>query len=259
MTPASSSLRPTFPLDAALVASGLSEMYLEVSPRVVEDAFEVAKVADAFEAAVAAGMFAFDPALGERLIVRSADQVAPGGTLRRSWQLTNVQSSAVRVLLNMLEILHQYTAPLGWVRVICRGTGPALGLEQALHGPFPLGSTPPFPVSFKPNLEDSKEPLLRIEFRSPVTDADVKIAETMCRAWDALVIRGAFYSEIDDRYPDLDVEASVSGQQTYLADANTVEHLFYEFIGAAAAYDAFVNGVIRLHHRYLAVAAVEVA
>jgi hypothetical protein len=86
-----------------------------------------------------------------------------------------------------------------------------------------------------------------LEFRGDINDEELATLVPSFIAWDSVIIRGGYLEDFGDRDPGIDIAESLSSQQTYLASPNTVEHLFYEFIGAAAAFDALINMAINLH------------
>jgi hypothetical protein len=227
-----------------------SEVFLEVAADRAETASEVARAAQAFEIAARTGMFSVEPAGRPPSIEVVSVDVDRPDRVRRVWRVDRVQVGAFRVLLNMLEVIHVCSGPLSFVRLVSmKGHGDTLSVDRLIATPFPMrGKELPFALTLKRNLEESEEPLVRMEFGNSVSDSQLEVMVPLLVAWDAIVIRGGFFNDADDRLPDTNVEESLEGQQTYLAAPNVVEHLFYEFIGAAAAYDALINVAVRIHH-----------
>jgi len=227
-----------------------SEVSLEVTVDHAETASEVARAAQAFEIAARTGMFSIEPAgRSPSIEVVSADVDRPDG-VRRVWSVDRVQVGAFRVLLNMLQVIHVCSGPLSFVRLVSmKGHGDILNVDRLIATPFPMrGKDLPFALTLKRDLEESEEPLVRMEFGHAVSDSQLEAMVPLLVAWDAIVVRGGFFNDADDRLPDTNVEESLDGQQTYLAASNVVEHLFYEYIGAADAYDALINLAVRIHH-----------
>lgn len=254
-------LRPSFPAEVNIVDSpGQSDVLFEAVAETPASAVEVMRAAEAFETAARAGMFSRDPA-AQRIPIEAVSAERPSERrVRYEWRVVGIQPGAFRVLLNMLEVVHRFFGPLESVHLSSTiGHGERMNLDGVLKAPFPgTMARPPFSVVLKPNLEDSKEPLIRLEFQREVHDGEIETLLPLFVAWDNIIIRGGYLNDVEDRYSDVDVEESLSGQQTYLAAPNTVEHLFYEFIGAAAAYDALVNMAVRIHHTLRPLATFEI-
>ncbi|MGH9350078.1 MAG: hypothetical protein ACRD26_22720 [Vicinamibacterales bacterium] len=244
-------MKPSFPAEVEIIdAPGESDVVFEATGKAQASIAEAARGAEAFEGAARVGMFSKEPAVRRSAIERVSMERPREQSVRYVWKARDIQPGAYRTLLNMLEIGHHFSGPLESVRLVsASGHGTRLNLSGLLNTPFPARSSRlPFELVLKPNLEDSKEPLIRMEFQREIHDDELKTLEPLFLAWDSIVIRGGYLNDLTDRYPDVDIEESLSGQQTYLAAPNTVEHLFYEFIGAAAAYDALVNAAVVVHH-----------
>ena len=97
-----------------------------------------------------------------------------------------------------------------------------------------------------------------MEFQRDISDDELVTILPLFWAWDNVVIRGGYLEELEDRDADLDIEASLASQQTYLTSPNTVEHLFYEFVGQEAAFDALINMAIRLHYIFCPLTSFEI-
>jgi hypothetical protein len=261
MAESSPRIRPSFAVDLDVADSvGEFDALLEVVTSAPNGLGEVAQVAQAFEQAANAGMFSTDPGTTP-MPMATVSVTSPVETVvHYKWRTVGVQPGAFRVLLNMLEVTHQFYAPIVSVRLVTMNEYPRrLRLDGLLRLPFPgAAANPPFEIMLKRRLEDSKDPLIRLEFRTVISDDMIERLVPMFIAWDNVVIRGGYLNSLDDRWPDTNVEESLSEQQTYLAATDTVEHLFYEFIGAAAAYDGFINIAVRIHHSLRGLASFQV-
>ena len=239
---------------------GESEVIFEVVTKSSSSGAAIGQIADVFEAAARAGMFSKEPAAKTIPIEVVSVERFGGVGVRYIWKVTGIQVGAYRMLLNMLDVTHHFEQPLASSRLLSPiGGGKRMHWNDLIDAPFPIKSRkPPFALRVKQNLEDSREPLIRLEFQREIHDEELEILVPLILAWDTLVIRGGYLQDLDDRDPDLDIDASLSSQQTYLAAANTVEHLFYEFIGPEAAYDTLVNMAVKLHRTFCPLAALEI-
>lgn len=217
------------------------------------------RIVESFEAAAHASMFSMHPTA-----TTVSMRVIPGGwseasRVRRVWWVEGIQAGAWRVLLNMLDTMHHVAAPLASVRLLSTDIAePRLIWRDVMRLPFPSRSaTLPFELEVERSMEDTSEPLIRLAFLREVDDAALQRLASMFSAWDNLVVRGGYWENLRDREAIPDVEESLSSQQTYLAAADTVEHLLYEQIGDAAAFDALVNMAFKLNLSFGRVASLQ--
>jgi hypothetical protein len=253
-------VRLSFPADINVIDSvGQLDVVFEAIAEQASSIDGVARVTDAFVAATRTGMFAKDPGMDGVWVEREADRVGER-ELRCVWRMAGVQPGAFRVLLNMLEVSHHLDGALTTVSLrSTAGHGERMNAERIMARKFPSsGPDVPFQVVRKRNLDNSTEPLVRLVFETEVADSTVEALMPLLLAWDRIVVLGGYLNALGDRDADIDVDASLAGQQTYVAAPDTIEHLFYEFVGAAAAYDAVVNLGVRIHHRFGRVASLEI-
>jgi len=248
-------MNPSFPITVNLADLTRD---CEVTFEAVGDAASVVTLVEAFETAVQAGMFSSRMPPGVMLNVLSAD--VSDTKVRRSWRLSGVQPGAFCILLNMLEMAHHVVAPLESVLLASPpDRGQRMSLTELLQTPFPTRADKlPFNLTAEMDLEGSREPVIRVEFQQEAGDSECAALDNLFAVWDRVVINGGYLRTMDDRDEEVDPEEAVSSRQTYLAGANVVEHLFYEFIGAAEAYDALVNMVAAVHYTLSPVASLEI-
>jgi hypothetical protein len=210
---------------------------------------EVVQIAQAFAAAAGTGMFSQGLAANTRPIETAAMEGPAMGNFRCQWKVRGIQAGAYRVLLNMLDVMHHFSDPLESIRISTPSRlDKQLNWKEVMNAPFPgIIINPPFKLQLKPNLANSRDPLIRLEFQREVKDEELARLVPLFIAWDNIIIRGGYLEDLGDRDADINIEESLASQQTYLASPTTVEHLFYEFIGAKAAFDALINIAINLH------------
>jgi hypothetical protein len=253
-------VRPSYPLKVSVADSpGQFDVVLDVTGETAAALPAIARVAEAFLGAARTGMFSQQPELN-RPGVELVSSDRHERQARFLWRVGGVQLGAFRVLLNMLEVVDHVEGRLASVSLLSgTGYGERMNAERLVNSPFPSsGAELPFPVSLKRNRDNSREPMIRITFSSAISDADVEALTPWFVTWDRIVALGGYVEALDDRDPDIDVDESLSGQQTYVAARDTIEHLFYEFVGVREAYDAIVNMTVRVHHVYRTVASLEI-
>jgi hypothetical protein len=228
-----------------------------IAPRPVAS---ITATVEAFVTAANAGMFSKDPAAIARPIVVEALESRTPQRLDSAWLVTGVQARAYRVLLNMLEVAHGVTSPLQGIRLkSSAGDGARLTTADLLGAPAAIkAGKPPFELHCRRNLKDMREPLIRLEFKRPITDDELARLAPLFVAWDSVAIRGGFIDELPALDEDLDVDAALASPQTYLAAPDTVEHLFDEFVGTEVAFFALLNMVTRIHAMFSPLASLEI-
>jgi hypothetical protein len=249
---------PPYVVDVALSGYlGAARVILEVRTFAVSGAFDILRISQCFEAAAACGMFSTHATATTVPIERISFGQPDPGTVRGVWTVTGLAAGAYRVLLNMLDAAHHGATPLAFVHLHSVDSDrDKLDWERVMDCPYPAAPPAvPFDLNVRRRLEDSADPLLRIEFERALMPEDADSLAARFMAWDGLIVRGGYLEELDDAVPD--IEASLSSSQTYLAAPDTVEHLLYEFVGAREAYDAVINMVLLLHLKMGAVAALE--
>jgi len=221
---------------------------------------EVQQIVGAFVSAANFGMFSKEPAAAARTIQVESQESVEGGGGRIAWSVTGMQIGAYRVLLNMLEAAHYASKLLDLVRLTSAPSGgKRFSKDDLLTSPFPAKTNnPPFELRVGQNLAYCREPLIRLEFKRRISDEETARLFPPFLAWDNVVLRGGYLEDLEDRKAELDIEEELTSPRTYLAAPNTVEHLFYEFEGQAAAFDAVINMAIRLHHTFCPLAAFEI-
>ena len=240
-------------------SAGESQVIFAAEIKAPLPATDIEQVVDAFVSAANFGMFSKEPTAPTKpIVVDSSDSRAPG-RIQYVWKVTGIQVGAYRVLLNMLEAAHHFSELLERIRLISLGRGSRVNRTDLLNAPFSIkAGKPPFALRSGRNLADCREPLIRLEFQRDVSDDDLATLVPAFLAWDNVVIRGGYVEELENRDPKLDIEKALASQQTYLAAPNTVEHLFYKFVGQEAAFDALINMVIRLHSVFCPLASFEI-
>lgn len=241
-------------------SAGESEVMFEaVAKSSLSEMTEVAQIAQAFASAVRTGMFS--RALANTTPIETVAVEGPAnGKYRCQWKVRGIQAGAYRVLLNMLEVMHHFSEPLESIRLsMPTRQGKKMNRQDVMNAPFP-GQIfePPFKLQVKKNLVDSREPLIRLEFQREINDEELAALVPLFVAWDSIIIRGGYLEDLEDRDADVNIEESLSSQQTYLASPNTVEHLFYEFIGPKAAFDALINVAVNLHTTFCPLTSFEI-
>jgi len=228
---------------------GESQVLFEAETKLPSAAKDIAPAVDAFISAANFGMFSKEPTAKIKPIEVESFETQGQGIIRYLWKVNGVQVGAYRVLINMLEAAHHFSTQLERIRLISiPDQGKRLNWDDFLSTSFPgKAFKPPFLLRYISNLE---EPLIRLEFQRDISDDELVTILPPLIAWDNLVIRGGYLEELEDRNADLDIEESLATQQTYLASPNTVEHLYYDFIGQEAAFDALINMAIRLHYLF---------
>jgi hypothetical protein len=224
---------------------------------------KVLKIADAFVSAANLGMFSMQPAASHITIAVEGTEYPSAGTIRFLWRVAGIQIGAYRVLLNMLSAAHRASGLLNWVRLTSAPVGgKRFSKNDLLNCPLPgKANKPPFELRVQRNLDDCREPLIRLEFERNISDDETAQLVPSFRAWDNLVLRGGYTENLEDRDPVLDTVEELEEleiPQTYMASPNTLEHLFYEFEGQAAAFDALMNLAIRLHYTFSPLAGLEI-
>jgi hypothetical protein len=221
---------------------------------------EIERVVDAFVSAANLGMFSKVPTAPTKpIVVDSVESQRPEG-IRYVWKVTGIQVGDYRVLLNMLEAAHHISGLLERISLVSTlGRGSRMNSTDLLNAPFSIkAGEPPFSFRSDRDLADCREPVIRLEFQRNITDDELSKILPLFLAWDNVVIRGGYLEKIEDIDDDLDIEASLASQQTYLASPNTVEHLFYDFVGQEAAFDALINMAIKLHYTFCPLASFEI-
>jgi hypothetical protein len=243
--------QPSYPAQVSITSSlAPTEFTFEAvcgDPSAVQ---AVIQATTAFERAIRVGMFSTRIAEQGSLIETDLMNPTDDPRVRCVWRTTDLQPAAFRVLLEMLETIHRFSGPVESVRLLGRSTAPGhlLDVRHIWHGGFPSRvEQTPFPMMLKHRLDESEEPLVRLEFDRDVVDSEFQAVAQALLAWDTLVVRGGYFHQVGDWEPR-DVDESLSDAQTYLAAPNTIEHLLYEFIGAAAAFDALINMAARFHY-----------
>jgi hypothetical protein len=237
---------------------GVSEMMFEAEAQTPATVDTLVAIVETFERAARAGMFSPNPAPTTVPIeIVAAD--TSGLRVRRVWRMNGVHVGGYRVLLNMLDAMHRFDAPLGSVTLRSSVVDERrLAWRDLMAYRFPDKSAQlPFEWRVGRDLVDSAEPLIRIQFDRDITDDALRAITPLFVTWDGLVIRGGYVDDPVD-LADTDIAESLAGQQTYLASPDTVEHLFYEEIGPEAAYYALVNMALKLHLTFCAVRSFEI-
>jgi hypothetical protein len=221
---------------------------------------EIGQIVDAFVAAANVGMFSKDPSSGTKAIELVSSESRTPGRMQYTWRAAGLQVGAYRVLLNMLESPPSVSEPLNRISLVStpdRGTrvrrAELLGSQLAIRA-----GKPPFAFRSRRHLDNCGEPVVRLEFRRPVNDDELASLLPAFRAWDNVVIRGGFLDEAQDQEVGPDIDAALKSQQTYLAAPNTVEHLFYLFMGNREAFSALLNMAIRFHFDFCPLASLEI-
>lgn len=239
---------------------GESQVLFEAKTKLSSPVKDIAQAVDAFVSAANFGMFSKEPTAKIKPIVVDSVESQGQGIIRYMWKVTGIQVGAYRVLLNMLKAIHHFSEPLERIRLISTLVrGKRMNRNDLLSASFPgKAGKPPFALRYNSNLADYREPLIRLEFKRDIRDDELLTILPLFFAWDNVVIRGGYLEELEDRDADLDIEAGLASQQTYLAAPNTVEHLFYDFVGQKAAFDAIINMAIRLHYFFCPLASFEI-
>lgn len=254
-------MRPSFPAEISIADSPEPfDVEFAAMAEAPASLAAVVRVVEAFLVATRVGMFSKEPSVDRIGIEPVSAARASERAVRYLWRVGGVQLGSFRVLLNMLEVIHHVDGPLALVSLrSTTGYGERMNTDRIVKVPFPVRSVDlPFPVAFKQNLENSRDPVVRVEFETKTDDRDVDVLVPLFLAWDRIVVHGGYLNALEDRDLDVDVDESLSGQQTYLAATNSVEHLLYEFVGSAAAYDALVNLAVRIHCTFRPLASLEV-
>lgn len=249
---------PTYAAEVGIVDFlGVAAVVFEAATQVPSPA--LLRTVEAFEAAAQAGMFSRHPAATTVPMQVEGGGVSQPQRVRRAWRVTGMQIGAWRVLLSMLDALHHEIAPLAYVRLVSSDIAePRLAWHDVIRSPFPRRSAAlPFDLRIDRSLEDTSEPLIRLTFERDIDDAALQQLIPLFAAWDRLVLCGGYVQDPDDRDPVSDIEERLGTQQTYLAARDTVEHLLYEEVGVAAAFDAVVNMAVKLDLGFGRVAALE--
>lgn len=258
MNTSSPLLTPTYAAEVGIVDFlGVVKVVFEASTQAPAPA--LLRTVKAFEAGALAGMFSRHPAATTAPMQVEDDAVSQLQHIRRAWQVNGMQVGAWRVLLNMLDALHHEIAPLAYVRLLSSDIAkPRLAWRDVIRSPFPRRSAAlPFDLRIDRSLEDTSEPLIRLTFERDINDAALQQLIPLFAVWDRLVLCGGYVQDPDDRDPVSDIEERLGTQQTYLAARDTVEHLLYEEVGVAAAFDAVVNMAVKLDLGFGRVAALE--
>jgi hypothetical protein len=241
-------------------SAGESRVIFVVETKEPLPAGDVDEVVNTFVSAANLGMFSKEPIAPTTPIVVDSRESQAQGVIRYVWKVTGMQVGAYRVLLNMIEATHNISAPLKRIRLVSTlNQGSRTNGTDFLNAPLSIKpGKPPFSVLCDRNLADCREPLIRLEFRRAISDDELMILTPLFIAWDDVVIRGGFVDAVQDIDADLPIEAALASAQTYLATPDTVEHLFYDFVGGKAAFDALLNIVIRLHFVFSPLASFEI-
>lgn len=219
----------------------------------------VSQIVDAFVSAASAGMFSKDPTAATKAIVVESAERSVGHRQQHSWRVTGLQAGAYRVLLNMLHVAHQLTGPVEGIWLSSTtGSGPRLNTADVMNPLSIRAAKPPFVLLCRRDLRECREPLFRLEFKRPITDEELEVLCPLFLAWDNVAIRGGFVDQLQEEDVDLEIEAALAAQQTYLAAPNIVEHLFDEFVGGPPAFYAFLNMTMRLHSEFCALESLEI-
>lgn len=209
-------------------------------------------IVDVFMRCTAAGMFSLD-AGGLRTLIESLprEPSASPSTVGQTWKLVGTQPGAFRLLLNMLSAVHRTTGCIAAVKLSSPPSGQArIGLREVVKAPFPQRHGE-LPFSFVPHvdLQEAREPVIRCEFGRALEEREVARLVSLFQIWDALTLYEAYgIIENVSEGAHRDVDGIIASQPAYLAAPDTLEHVFYDFSGPAAAFDALLNMAIRIHH-----------
>jgi hypothetical protein len=218
-----------------------AELHFEAQARDETAAMElIERVISAFRDAVGIGMF------GERAVLEtSVQEQSRAGFVRQRWRVGGLKPGAFRVLLDMLEAVHLHALPLALLRLSVASTlRPVVDLRTIRTLPYlPARQQLDFVVRLREDIDEVKEPVIRLAFDSDVSDKVFEDLSSMFLVWDDLVLLGGFGSEFGAR----ECDAGAINRQTYMASRDTVEHLLYWVVGGAAAFDALVNAATRIH------------
>jgi hypothetical protein len=260
VAPTSSSRQPAYRVEVDVVDFlGISEIIFSSEALLPTAVSGIIAIVKTFEAAAQAGMFSQNPApTSPSITIVSADVV--GLRVGRVWRVAGIQLGSYRVLLNMLDAMHRYSAPLASVTLRSSIVGsPRLGWKDLIAGVLPgTSASLPFECRVEKNLVNSSEPVIRIQFAHRIGDDALHAISPLFAAWDGLVIRGGFVDDPVERDWDMDFDESLAGQQTYLSSPDTIEHLFYEDIGPGVAYAALANMALKLHLTFCEVRSLEI-
>jgi|GEM_PF-2079837 len=239
---------------------GESQVLFEAETKLSSPVTDIVQVVDAFESAANFSMFSKKPTAKMKTIAVDSVESQGQGRIRYLWRVTGIQVGAYRVLLNMLEVTHHFSEQLERIRLISTlDRGKRMNRNDLLSTSFPgMAGKPPFVLRYNSNRIDYREPLIRLEFKRDISDDELVKILPFFLAWNNVVIRGGYLKKLEHRDADLDIEASLASQQTYLAAPNTVEHLFYDFVGQKAAFDALINMSIRLHYFFCPLSSFEI-
>jgi len=197
---------------------------------------------DLFVAAVNAGLCAghrFDPWRSGAAVAASS---APDGT-GADIACHDLDAGAARLLANLIrKALDERASPMQ-VLVTGNRSGQAGWLAIVVDElPYPaVLSTAPFEIDIALP-EESLEPVsMRLEFASPLSQAEIELLWPRVLFWKELVGAGAYFepqSDPDER-PDVD-EIEI-----YQLSLSQVEVTVYGSVAADAAFDGFVNMLAR--------------
>jgi hypothetical protein len=239
---------------------GESQVIFEATTRSALPVTDIAQIVDAFVLGANAGMFSKEPTARTKAIEVISTESQEHGRIRYVWRAAGIQIVAYHVLLNMLEARQSTSVLLDSVRLVSTGDrGTRINKNDLRSATFSRNTERlPFAVRYLVNLEDCREPLVRLEFQRAISDDESAKISTIFLLWVNVVIRGGFLEAIEDRDPDLDIEAALSSQEIYVAAPDTIELLFFDFVGQKAAFDALLNMAIRLHHLFCPLVSFEI-
>ena len=206
-------------------------------------------------------MFSKEPTAPPRaLVVDSSDSRTPS-KIQCVWKVRGIQVGAYRVLFRMLERAHRASGLLEKIRLVStEGGSRRVSKTDLLNSPFSIkAGKPPFALRCRRNLADCREPLIRLEFQREISDDELVTLQPLFLAWDNVAILGGFLDESRDQDASPDIHAALASQQTYLSAPNTVEHLFYKFVGRQTAFYALLNMIVRLHSEFCPLVSLEIA
>jgi hypothetical protein len=232
--------------------SANAELHFEVKARDQSATMElIERVISAFRDAVSIGMF------GDCAVLETNAQEPSGvGSVRQRWRVAGLQPGAYRVLLDMLEAVHSHALPLASLRLsVASPMRPALDWRTVQALPYPpVSQKADFVVRLREDIDEAKEPVIRLAFASDVADEIFETLSSMFLVWDDLVLLGGFRSD----FGALECDSGAIDRQTYMVSRDTVEHILYWVVGDGAAFDALVNVATRVHATACPLLAIEV-